>query len=150
MVEGVVLIGGMFAVERLGLVDLNALPIHPLMIVVALLAVQYGVFGGLSAAAAATGFSVLGGLLPTRIIGEGYFEYLAAVWSTPLLWLVIAVLLGIISDNHRRALARARTDLAAARRELDVISAQYMALSDRAKRLERLAAGFDRTDHRQG
>lgn len=149
VVEGAVLIGGMFAIERFGLLDFDALPIHPLMIVVSLLAVQYGAIGGIGAALAATLLSVLGGLLPVRIVGEGYFDYLAAVWSTPLLWLVVAVLLGIISDTGRRELAKVESDLMALQRERDVIAAQCEVLSQRARKLERRAVGLEPQARRQ-
>lgn len=141
--EGAVLIGGVFAVERLGLFDLQSLPIHPLVLAVALIAAQYGASGGIMAAAMAAALALLGGTLPQRVVGEGYFEYLAAVWTTPLAWLIIAVLVGIISDGHRRLLQRSEQALFEAQKERDLIAAQYEALAARAKRLERRVAGME-------
>ncbi|WP_417584901.1 hypothetical protein [Pelagibacterium sp.] len=143
VVEGAVMIGGLFAVERLGLLDLQMLPIHPLVLAVALIAAQYGASGGIMAAAMATALALLGGTLPQRVIGEGYFEYLAAVWTTPLAWLVIAVTVGIISDGHRRLLQRSELALFEVKKERDLIAAQYEALAARAKRLERRVAGIE-------
>lgn len=144
LAEGAVLIGGTFIVERLGLFDLHALPIHPLTVAVVLLAVQYGAVGGIVSASAATCLSVIGGALPTRVIGEDYYDYLATMWSMPLLWMLMAVLVGIISDANLRALDKSRTELKTLRQEHDAISAQYIVLSQRARRLERIAAGFER------
>lgn len=149
LAEGAVLIGGTFVIERFGLVDLHALPIHPLTIVVALLAVQYGAVGGIVSASAATCLSVIGGSLPARVVGEDYYEYLATMWSMPLLWMLLAVLLGIISDTNLRALDKAHSELQALRQERDAISAQYDVLAQRARRLERIAAGFERKNVRQ-
>lgn len=95
------------------------------------------------AAAMASALALLGGTLPQRVVGEGYFEYLAAVWTTPLAWLVIAVLVGIISDGHRRLLQRSEQALFEVQKERDLISAQYEALAARAKRLERRVAGIE-------
>lgn len=143
VVEGAVLIGGVFAIERFGLFDLQTLPFHPLVLAIALIAAQYGASGGIMAAAMATAIALLGGTLPQRVVGEGYFEYLAEVWTTPLAWLVIAVLVGIISDGHRRLLQRAEQALFEVQKERDLISAQYEALAARAKRLERRVAGIE-------
>lgn len=143
VVEGAVLIGGVFAVERLGLFDLQVLPLHPLVLAVALIAAQYGASGGIMAAAMASALALLGGTLPQRVVGEDYFEYLAAVWTTPLAWLIIAVLVGIISDGHRRLLQRSEQALFETQKERDLISAQYEALAARAKRLERRVAGIE-------
>jgi hypothetical protein len=138
------MIGGIFFLDRLALFDLSALPVHPLTAVVALLAVQYGSIGGVSAVLGAVGTSLLAGSLPTRVVGESYLDYFAAIWSTPLVWLMVAVLLGIISDNHRRALDKAWIDIQTLRQERDVITAQYEVLSERARRLERVAVGLER------
>lgn len=143
IVEGAVLIGGIFAVERLGLLDLQALPVHPLVLAVALMAAQYGALGGIMAAAMATALALLGGMLPQRVVGEGYFDYIAAVWTTPLAWLIIAVLVGIISDSQRRLLQRSELALLEAQKERELISVQYEALAARAKRLERRVAGLE-------
>ncbi|AEQ52565.1 hypothetical protein [Pelagibacterium halotolerans] len=143
VVEGAVLIGGVFAIERLGLFDLGVLPIHPLVLAVALMAAQYGALGGIMTAVMATALALLGGMLPQRVVGEGYFEYLAAVWTTPLAWLIIAVLVGVVSDGHRRLLQRSELALFEAQKERELIAAQYEALAARAKRLERRVAGLE-------
>lgn len=143
VVEGAVLIGGVFAVERMGLFDFQVLPIHPFVLAVALIAAQYGASGGIMAAAMATALALLGGTLPQRVVGEGYFEYLAAVWTTPLAWLMLAVLVGIIADGHRRLLHKSEQALFEAQKERDLISAQYESLEGRAKRLERRVAGIE-------
>ncbi len=142
-VEAIALFGIIFAIERFELLDLSALPIHPIVLVIALLAAQYGALAGVLVTFAATLLTFAGGFQHVRVIGEGYFEYIGAVWAQPLSWLLMAVLVGMATDRIRRSLRNTNENLAAIARERDLIAHQYDALSARAKRLERRAAGFE-------
>jgi polysaccharide biosynthesis protein PelD len=73
--------------------DLTRLNPHPYWIAVLLLSLQYGTVSGLLAAALAIGGTLLIGL-PEAEIGESYFNYLVRVWTQPVLWIVVALLLG--------------------------------------------------------
>ncbi len=73
--------------------DLSKLNPHPFWIAVLLLSLQYGTVSGLLAAAVAIGGSWLIGL-PEPEIGESYFNYLVRIWTQPVLWIVVALLLG--------------------------------------------------------
>lgn len=66
---------------------------HPYWIAVLLLSLQYGTVSGLIAASIAIGGTVLIGL-PEPDIEERYFNYLIRVWAQPVLWLLVALLLG--------------------------------------------------------
>ncbi len=66
---------------------------HPYWIAVLLLSLQYGTVSGLMAASLAIIGSILIGL-PEPDIDERYFNYLVRVWTQPVLWLLVAMLLG--------------------------------------------------------
>ena len=66
---------------------------HPYWIAVLLLSLQYGTVSGLMAASIAIIGTVLIGM-PEPDIEERYFNYLVRVWTQPVLWLLVALLLG--------------------------------------------------------
>lgn len=66
---------------------------HPYWIAILLLSLQYGTVSGLIAASIAIVGSVVIGL-PDPDIEERYFSYLIRVWTQPVLWLLVAMLLG--------------------------------------------------------
>jgi hypothetical protein len=66
---------------------------HPYWIAVLLLSLQYGTVSGLMAAGIAIIGTVLIGM-PEPDIEERYFNYLIRVWTQPVLWLLVAMLLG--------------------------------------------------------
>lgn len=66
---------------------------HPYWIAVLLLSLQYGTVSGLIAAGIAIIGTVLIGM-PEPDIEERYFNYLIRVWTQPVLWLLVAMLLG--------------------------------------------------------
>ena len=66
---------------------------HPYWIAVLLLSLQYGTVSGLMAASLAILGSILIGM-PEPDIDERYFNYLIRVWTQPVLWLLVAMLLG--------------------------------------------------------
>lgn len=66
---------------------------HPYWIAVLLLSLQYGTVSGLVTASIAIIGTVLIGM-PEPDIEERYFNYLIRVWTQPVLWLLVALLLG--------------------------------------------------------
>jgi hypothetical protein len=80
-----------YAIE--GFPQLTRMNPHPYWIAVLLLSLQYGTVSGLVAASIAIAGTVLIGL-PEPDIEERYFNYLVRVWTQPVLWLLVALLLG--------------------------------------------------------
>jgi hypothetical protein len=80
-----------YAVE--GFPQITRINPHPYWIAVLLLSLQYGTISGLIAASIAIAGTVLIGL-PEPDIEERYFNYLVRVWTQPVLWLLVALLLG--------------------------------------------------------
>lgn len=128
--------------------DLSRMNPHPYWIFVLLLSLQYGTVSGLLAAIVSIiGAIVLG--LPEADIGESYFEYLVRVWTQPVLWLVVALMLG----SFRMRQIEFRDDLM---REVDDLQTRGVALVDHAKHLKarcdalerELAASADPEAHR--
>ncbi len=142
LIEGLVLIGGATLLARLDIFSGVDWPLDPVVVAVAILATQYGVVGGLIAAAAGAGMGITMGL-PARPIELDYLTYLGQIWTGPLVYLVTALLLGLISGRHLGELTRTRAELAQASLECELISGQYDVLAARARRLERRLAGLD-------
>jgi hypothetical protein len=101
---------------------------HPYWVPVLLLSLQYGTVSGLLAAVMAIGGSVLIGL-PEPDIGESYFAYLVRVWAEPVLWLIVALLLG----SFRMRQIESRDDML---REVDDLQTRSVALVDYATNLK--------------
>lgn len=108
--------------------DLSRINPHPYWIFVLLLSLQYGTVSGLLAAVVAiVGTLTIG--LPEADIGESYFEHLVRVWTQPVLWLIMALMLG----SFRMRQIEFRDDLM---REVDDLQARGVALVDHAKHLK--------------
>lgn len=108
--------------------DLSRMNPHPYWIFVLLLSLQYGTVSGLLAAVIAIiGTLAIG--LPEADIGESYFEHLVRVWTQPVLWLIMALVLG----SFRMRQIEFRDDLM---REVDDLQARGVALVDHAKHLK--------------
>ena len=73
--------------------DISRFKPHPYWLAVLLLSLQYGTIAGLLAASIAIIGAVLIGLPPPDV-EERHFDYLLRVWSEPILWLLVALLLG--------------------------------------------------------
>jgi GAF domain len=101
---------------------------HPYWVPVLLLSLQYGTVSGLLAAILAIGGSVMIGL-PEPDIGESYFAYLVRVWAEPVLWLIVALLLG----SFRMRQIESRDDML---REVDDLQTRSVALVDYATNLK--------------
>jgi polysaccharide biosynthesis protein PelD len=74
-------------------VDVSAMEPSPYWIPVLLLSLQYGTVAGLMAAAAATLAHVFNGF-PDQGVGENFFTYFMHVWSLPILWTGVSLLVG--------------------------------------------------------
>lgn len=116
--------------------DLSRMNPHPYWIFVLLLSLQYGTVSGLLAAVVAIGGTLAIGL-PEADIGESYFEYLIRVWTQPVLWLVMALMLG----SFRMKQIEFRDDLM---REVDDLQARGVALVDHAKHLKARCDALER------
>jgi polysaccharide biosynthesis protein PelD len=116
--------------------DLTRLNPHPYWIAVLLLSLQYGTVSGLLAASLAIIGTLLIGL-PEAEIGESYFSYLIRVWTQPVLWIVVALLLG----SFRMRQIEERDGL---QRQVDEAIAQSASLSGYAKNLKARVDGLER------
>lgn len=138
VVEAVVLLVPVILLEWLvpSFPDLTLWQPHPYWFAVLLLSLQYGVPSGLMAAAIAIVGQVLIGL-PEPDIGENHFYYLVRVWTTPVLWLVAAILLGSFRTEQLRRNAELveRVDVLGAQRQS--LFEQATSLRQRCDRLER-------------
>ncbi len=79
--------------------DITRINPHPYWIAVLLLSLQYGTVAGLASAGLAILGQVLIGL-PEPDIEERYFNYLIRVWTQPVLWLLVALLLGAFRSRQ--------------------------------------------------
>jgi polysaccharide biosynthesis protein PelD len=123
--------------------DLTKLNPHPYWIAVLLLSLQYGTVSGLLAAAMAIGGTWLVGL-PEPEIGESYFIYFVRVWTQPVLWIVVALLLGSFrmrQIEERDELERQINEVTLRAAAMTGYSTQ---LKDRVNQLERRLAASAR------
>jgi hypothetical protein len=116
--------------------DLSKLNPHPYWIAVLLLSLQYGTVSGLLAAALAIGGTLLLGL-PEAEIGESYFNYLVRVWTQPVLWIIVALLLG----SFRMRQIEERDGL---QKQVDDAVAQSASLSGYARQLKTRVENLER------
>lgn len=131
--EGGALIIGLATLEATGFLQISALPVHPFLFVVLLLAAQYGIYGGvLSAiASAATAIALLwnqGGL--TAVEAQ-------TIWPNILVWLAAGVAVGVLTSIKVRELNKTKTALLRATTSVRVISEHYEVLTERTHALER-------------
>jgi hypothetical protein len=138
--EGLLLVGGVTLLERLG-VDFSAWPVHPYLFVIMLMGAQHGVYGGVFTAMMATAITIVGGL-PPRPIDENYFDYTLGIWSNPLLWVCSGLLIGIITTRQQKALSKAKAALEQSLAAQALIENQYEVLAHRTRKLERRLAGL--------
>jgi polysaccharide biosynthesis protein PelD len=116
--------------------NLTTLNPHPYWIAVLLLSLQYGTVSGLLAAILAIGGTLLIGM-PEAEIGESYFNYLVRVWTQPVLWIVVALLLG----SFRMRQIEERDAL---QRQVDDSTARSAALSGYSRQLKSRVEGLER------
>ena len=133
---------GIFVAIVLGELLLNSFPDltrmnpHPYWIAVLLLSLQYGTVSGLLAAVIAIAGSVMIGMAEPDI-GESYFSYLVRVWTQPVLWLVVALLLG----SFRMRQIELRDDL---EREVGELRGRGLALVDHSNNLKTRCEALER------
>lgn len=142
--EGACLIVGAKGLELLGL-DLQSLPINPYLACIILMAAQHGVFGGIFTAAIAIAMTNLSGWA-APMLGQSYFDYMLAAWTSPLVFLATGLGVGMITSRRVRTQARTELALERALRAQGLIEHQYNILATRARKLERNAAGLDDED----
>ena len=132
-----------YAVE--GFPQITRINPHPYWIAVLLLSLQYGTISGLIAASIAIAGTVLIGL-PEPDIEERYFNYLVRVWTQPVLWLLVALLLG----SFRARQIEQRDELLHQVDELRTRGATLLDhtnnLKARCSKLERYIATHQRSD----
>ena len=108
--------------------DLTKLNPHPYWLPVLLISLQYGTVSGFLAATLAIGGTGLIGL-PEQDIGESYFGYLVRAWTQPVLWMIVALLLGAF----RMRQIEQRDDLL---QRVDELEEQERVIEDHAKTLQ--------------
>lgn len=142
--ESLLLVGGAKYIEMLG-VDFQSLPISPYLACVILMAAQHGLVGGVFAATLATTL-VYAGMWPAPALGQSYFDFVLAVSTEPLVWLVTGLAVGIITSRQARIQTRTADALKRSLRAQLLIEQQYNILAARARKLERKVAGLDSDD----
>lgn len=117
-------------------IDIAAIEPSPYWIPVLLLSLQYGTVAGLMAAAAAIGAHVLNGF-PEQGIGENLFAYLLRIWSLPILWIGVSLLVGQFRLRQIEVKQELRHKLAERSKERDSLAGYAESLQTRCARLER-------------
>ena len=125
-----------------GFPSLTRINPHPYWIAVLLLSLQYGTVSGLIAAGLAIFGTVLIGM-PEPDIEERYFNYLVRVWTQPVLWLLVAMVLG----TFRARQIEQRDDLV---RQIDNLKIRGATLLDHATNLRARCSVLERTIATQG
>ena len=119
--------------------DLNEIKPHPFWFPVLLLSLQYGTVSGLLAAGVSILITTVLGW-PEQDIGENHFNFLIRIWAEPVLWIVVALVLGQFRMRQiaqRRALLRKVNRLQTQR---DAIEQHSTNLRGRCEMLERRIA----------
>ena len=139
--EVVLLLGGAIILQAWADDHLKDMPLHPFLVIVAFLAVQYGTIGGVITTLVATIVHLIG-QAPERLIGQDYATYNLAIWYDPISWLVTSLLLGIFVDRYLQSMLTLRRELEEKHLELDLIVKHYNVVANRVNRLETHIAGF--------
>jgi hypothetical protein len=119
--------------------DAFAVSPHPYWTVVLLLSVRHGTAAGLAAALVAIALYLLHGV-PTRSAEEDYYTYTLRIWREPMLWLVVALIVGEIrlgQIEERNTLAMRLRD---AERQRSTIAEHWSLLAGHVEALERSLA----------
>lgn len=118
-------------------IDVLNLEPSPYWLPILLLSLQYGTVAGLLAAGAATLAYVMNGL-PEQNIDEHHFTYLLRVWSLPILWISVSLVLGQFRMHQIELKQRLQDGLARRTKEAGALSAYVRDLERRCRELERL------------
>jgi polysaccharide biosynthesis protein PelD len=116
--------------------NLNQFNPHPYWLPVLLISLQYGTLSGLLTAAVAILGALLVGL-PEQDIGEPYFNYLIRAWAQPVLWLVVALLLGAFRTRQIGQQDELLHQVEELEQQGRLLDAHAGALQVRCERLER-------------
>lgn len=118
-------------------IDVLNLEPSPYWLPILLLSLQYGTVAGLLAAGAATLAYVMNGL-PEQNIDEHHFSYLLRVWSLPILWIGVSLVLGQFRMHQIELKQRLQDGLAQRTKEAQALTSYVGDLERRCRELERL------------
>lgn len=138
--EGILLLGGLAALNYSGVLAFAVWPVHPFLFVVILLSAQYGIQGGILSALGAIALSHLDGW-PARPFDMTYAEYFRVSWADALSWMLAALTVGVVTTHQAREMQDRAVKLRRAVRAENLIAAQYEVLVQRTHDLERSLAG---------
>ncbi len=113
---------------------------HPFWIIVILMAVQYGVPEGILAVAAST-LALLLGNMPEQRYDQIMYDYIYEVSINPLMWVVAAVIVGILRERHIRERDELRQNLENAQEREEKIAESYEWVRELKQKLELRVAG---------
>jgi polysaccharide biosynthesis protein PelD len=113
---------------------------HPFWAIVLLMSGFYGLREGLVAAVAAA-LLYRAGYLPEQRIDQQVYDYAWLVMREPLLWLLVASVLGEIRRQHGRHERELKEEVAASRDRLDALGEAYKRLDAVKDRLETRVVG---------
>ena len=137
LLELVALVAVIFIIDwAIPSIDIAAIEPSPYWIPVLLLSLQYGTVAGLMAAAAATFAHILNGF-PEQGIGESLFPYLLRIWSLPILWIGVSLLVGQFRLRQIEVKQELRHQLTERSKERDSLAGYAESLQSRCARLER-------------
>ena len=137
LLELVALVAVIFIIDwAIPSVNIAAIEPSPYWIPVLLLSLQYGTVAGLMAAAAAICAHVLNGF-PEQGIGENLFPYLLRIWSLPILWIGVSLLVGQFRLRQIEVKQELRHQLNERTKERDSLAGYSESLQSRCARLER-------------
>ena len=137
LLELVALVAVIFMIDwAIPSVDIAAMEPSPYWIPVLLLSLQYGTVAGLMAAAAAIAAHVLNGF-PEQGIGENLFPYLLRIWSLPILWIGVSLLVGQFRLRQIEVKQELSHKLMERSKERDSLAGYAESLQSRCARLER-------------
>jgi GGDEF domain-containing protein len=113
---------------------------HPFWAIVLLMSAYYGLREGLVSAVAAT-LLLRVGHVPVQQMDQHVYDYAWQVLREPLLWLLVASVVGEIRRQHERHAQGLTADLAESRSRLDELGEAYRRLDGLKDRLETRVVG---------
>lgn len=119
-------------------IDVLNLEPSPYWLPILLLSLQYGTVAGLLAAGLATFAYVMNGL-PEQNVDEHHFAFLLRVWSLPMLWIGVALVLGQFRMRQIELKQQLKTQLQQRTKEARALTGYVHQLERRCAELERTA-----------
>ncbi len=117
-------------------IDVLGFEPSPYWLPILLLSLQYGTVAGLLAAGLATFAYVMNGL-PEQNIDEHHFAYLLRVWSLPILWIGVSLVLGQFRMRQIELKQQLKTGLRQRTKEAEALAGYVAELERRCHELER-------------